>query len=278
MAKRELQFDDGKSRKFWAISLEGTRHTVTFGRIGTKGQTRTKDFDTTDKAKNSYDRLIEQKLAKGYVEAKTATAKKTTLKESVNTWEHPKLGVFTFDGTRWITISSLPAFTAFKYRKRGRQGRPSSIRFSFEAEDVHAVPSKQAVAVALRVVKNQDRLAQQVRKAMWDDLNGQGEDSGMWWHGDRATIEEAISGAFGEREPRPLRRPDDLYHLMGDPSVSIRERIHLYERPCATINFEAAFDEEHGVGVLTDGNRVLGTGYQISVTPFFEEQILKKKR
>ena len=50
MAKRELQFNDGKSQKFWTISLKGTSHTVTFGRIGTSGQTRTKHFDTKEEA------------------------------------------------------------------------------------------------------------------------------------------------------------------------------------------------------------------------------------
>ncbi len=68
MEKRELQFDDGKSRKFWTIVLNGASHTVTFGRIGTNGQTRTKDFDTEQDARKSYDKLVAQKLGKGYVE------------------------------------------------------------------------------------------------------------------------------------------------------------------------------------------------------------------
>lgn len=75
MAKRELQFDDGKSQKFWTISLEGTSHTVTFGRIGTTGQTRTKNFETNAEAKKSYDKLVGQKLAKGYAEAVTREVK-----------------------------------------------------------------------------------------------------------------------------------------------------------------------------------------------------------
>jgi hypothetical protein len=32
--------------------------------------------------------------------------------------------------------------------------------------------------------------------------------------------------------------------------------------------FEAPFEEEHGVGVLTDGVAILGTGYRYDVTPF----------
>ena len=39
---RTFTFDDGKSQKFWNIELEGNRYTVTFGRIGTQGQTQTR--------------------------------------------------------------------------------------------------------------------------------------------------------------------------------------------------------------------------------------------
>lgn len=77
MAKRELQFVDGKSHKFWAIELKGKTQAVTFGRIGTSGQTQSKDFDTPQEAKKSYDKLVQQKLKKGYVDAKKSTSVKT---------------------------------------------------------------------------------------------------------------------------------------------------------------------------------------------------------
>jgi hypothetical protein len=35
--RREYQLVEGSSNKFWAITLDGTRHTVEFGRIGTAG-------------------------------------------------------------------------------------------------------------------------------------------------------------------------------------------------------------------------------------------------
>jgi hypothetical protein len=33
------------------------------------------------------------------------------------------------------------------------------------------------------------------------------------------------------------------------------------------LNFEAAFEEEHGVGVLTDGQTILAIGYSHDATP-----------
>ncbi|MCA9115492.1 MAG: DUF4132 domain-containing protein [Planctomycetaceae bacterium] len=67
--RREFTFEEGSSRKFWNIERDGTSHTVQYGRLGTNGQTKTKDFPTEEKAKQSYDKLIAEKLKKGYVEA-----------------------------------------------------------------------------------------------------------------------------------------------------------------------------------------------------------------
>lgn len=68
MPKRELEFRDRKSQKFWSIEWTGKSHTVTFGRIGTNGQSKRKDFATPDKARRSFEQLVRQKLGKGYVD------------------------------------------------------------------------------------------------------------------------------------------------------------------------------------------------------------------
>lgn len=69
---RLFEFHDGGSDKFWIIELSGTSHTVRYGRQGTDGQTKTKDFASADEAKKSYDKLVAQKVKKGYVEATAA--------------------------------------------------------------------------------------------------------------------------------------------------------------------------------------------------------------
>jgi uncharacterized protein (TIGR02996 family) len=65
---RTFVFTDATSNKFWNIDLCGTRFTVTFGKVGTKGQTQTKDFPTEAAARKAHDKLVAEKLAKGYVE------------------------------------------------------------------------------------------------------------------------------------------------------------------------------------------------------------------
>src|SRR5262249_34035745 len=74
MSRREFTFSEGTSNKFWAIELDGKSHTVTFGRIGTAGQTQTKDFSSEAEAKKSYEKLIAEKTKKGYEEVSGKSA------------------------------------------------------------------------------------------------------------------------------------------------------------------------------------------------------------
>jgi len=39
-------------------------------------------------------------------------------------------------------------------------------------------------------------------------------------------------------------------------------------KPLVELSFAAAFEEEHGVGILTDGKTIVGIGYTSNVTPF----------
>jgi predicted DNA-binding WGR domain protein len=58
---------DGAS-KFWEVATEGTEVTVHFGRIGTRGQTKQKTFASAAEASREKEKLIREKLGKGYVE------------------------------------------------------------------------------------------------------------------------------------------------------------------------------------------------------------------
>jgi predicted DNA-binding WGR domain protein len=62
----DLVFSKNKSNKFWSIALEDCSHTVTFGRIGTAGQSQTKHFETPKKALNSFLALVREKTDNGY--------------------------------------------------------------------------------------------------------------------------------------------------------------------------------------------------------------------
>jgi predicted DNA-binding WGR domain protein len=64
--RREYQLVEGSSNKFWAIELDQATHTVQFGRIGTAGQTQTKTYKSPEEARKAYEKLVREKVKKGY--------------------------------------------------------------------------------------------------------------------------------------------------------------------------------------------------------------------
>jgi DNA ligase-1 len=66
--KRRFEFSEKNSNKFWEISVAGGEVTVRFGRIGTNGQAQTKKFQDPASATKHADKLIAEKVDKGYVE------------------------------------------------------------------------------------------------------------------------------------------------------------------------------------------------------------------
>jgi predicted DNA-binding WGR domain protein len=72
--RRRFEYTDGTSNKFWEIAVGNDSHTVCYGRIGTDGTLRTKQFSSTDEAARSADALIREKLKKGYVEKHQSTS------------------------------------------------------------------------------------------------------------------------------------------------------------------------------------------------------------
>jgi uncharacterized protein (TIGR02996 family) len=71
---RTFQFSDAKSHKFWNIDLQGKSFTVTYGRVGSAGQTQTKTFATEALAQKEHDKFVKEKLGKGYSETTPSAA------------------------------------------------------------------------------------------------------------------------------------------------------------------------------------------------------------
>ena len=67
-----LTCTEGGSSKFWEGTVDGNTITVRFGKIGTAGQAKTTKFAGAAEAEKALAKLIEQKRAKGYVEATSA--------------------------------------------------------------------------------------------------------------------------------------------------------------------------------------------------------------
>jgi predicted DNA-binding WGR domain protein len=66
--ERRFEFIQGNQAKFWSVSRRGATLTVASGRIGGQTKTRTKQLADYMAAEQEFDRLIRDKLRRGYVE------------------------------------------------------------------------------------------------------------------------------------------------------------------------------------------------------------------
>ncbi|WP_254411441.1 DUF6493 family protein [Dyadobacter diqingensis] len=66
--KRHLEYTSESSDKFWEIEVSGPSFTVTYGRNGTTGQSQTKTFIDDNKCLLEAEKLIAEKIRKGYLE------------------------------------------------------------------------------------------------------------------------------------------------------------------------------------------------------------------
>ncbi len=184
------------------------------------------------------------------------------------TWTCPGIGSFKYDGIWWSRTVTLPEFKVFRYRFGRRNAGTSKVPLRFQTDDEDTLPSKAAITVAKRVIENQQSLVPKLLKALHDDLHGKGKRSFIWWHGDIDSIYEDLSYEKSPLKNLKLGKPDKLVQLLGNPRVVVREFGYGYNKPLATIGFEALFEIEHGVGILTDGIRIAGTGYEMDASTF----------
>jgi uncharacterized protein (TIGR02996 family) len=82
---RTFQFSDAKSHKFWNIDVQGIGFTVTYGKVGTAGQSQIKRFASAAKAQSEAAKLVREKTAKGYRETtpKAAASQEEALERAV---------------------------------------------------------------------------------------------------------------------------------------------------------------------------------------------------
>jgi hypothetical protein len=185
--------------------------------------------------------------------------------KETETWDHPVLGRFV-KGVMWSTEINVPAFDAFswptKYKDPGAPNGKYGLGVCSATRTGPPLPA--GVALAERILREPEMLLSPVTEALWDDFNGRGPDSGMWWHGKLDQVAEHVKDN-GLECPNS---PKDLLKLLRLEGIWIVNHHDRFDSPLAVLTFWALFEEEHGVGVLTDGDRVLGLGYSIEPEPF----------
>jgi hypothetical protein len=193
------------------------------------------------------------------------------------TWNHPRLGTFEHDDIWWrreIAVPSLQSFTYIDAAVRAYRSKPDPFELVLQCESEDEQPGEQMASLAATVLHNEGQLVPKVLEALWSDLNGRGPDSGMWWRGDlpnayrggnwASAVHDSLTGY---ELPVPTG-PEDLKKVLEPKDLTIRRHPSLPEQWIAEFNFHAGFDVEHGVGVLTDGKRILGIGYASDASLF----------
>ncbi len=153
MSSRQLVLSEGTSDKFWNIELEGTSHTVTYGRVGTNGQSKTKQFDDAAACQKSFDKLVEQKLKKGYADSgkksstpavakrtAKATAKSASAAATKQPLPEPEVVEPDLTVTREIDLDPCDWYTAsFRKTPPLRRGQPPAADLDAAAAQLAAL-------------------------------------------------------------------------------------------------------------------------------------------
>ncbi|AKT40400.1 WGR domain-containing protein [Chondromyces crocatus] len=71
---RRFEFVQGSSAKFWMTDVQGNAFVVVYGRLGTSGQRKEKDFPSPDAARREMEKKIAEKLREGYQEVSATAA------------------------------------------------------------------------------------------------------------------------------------------------------------------------------------------------------------
>jgi len=166
-------------------------------------------------------------------------------------WKHPKLGEFSCQYGEVSGTVAMPGM--FNNGKRSPK-----VALSIYVRKNDKEPAKEQVDLVLNVQKNAKALAKKICRALWEDFQGKGRKTGMWWHGNLAEVNRDLN--------RPIRREADLPGMLKLSSMMVNKGAD--KKPVMVLNFHAPFEDEHGVGVLTDGKTVLGIGYASDVMPY----------
>lgn len=177
-------------------------------------------------------------------------------------WNHRSFGAFTRKGSTFSTTLTVPAFQRFSYDTGYSNARRSTgkVGLSFGpwmANEELPEPTPEMVKVAEKALADPDKFVDSVAHGLWEEFSGRGPTNGYWWYSNLDSVGEHL---LDSGLPKP-ERPQDVLLALQLTAIRIFTQIDEYPHPVAYLEFHAAFEEEHGFCVVSDGERVLGTAY-----------------
>lgn len=184
-------------------------------------------------------------------------------------FKHETLGTLKFDDIddRWTGKVTLDA--AF-----GAHRWPRKLELQLPGDE--AGPDPKGIALVLPLVEHAATLPDLIVDALWGELTGREKENGHWW-AKKNGLKTANEGLEDEGSD-PIEERDDLWRVLHPHALFVRDDFHGDGEPTAGVAFACDFEEEHGLDVLTDGTRILGTGYAEDAEKYKRFQKPRRKR
>ena len=173
------------------------------------------------------------------------------------TLDHPTLGPITFlsNGSHWSGRVDMGDWGGGHWPKQ----------IEFLVPGTPDGPNEAFVPAMAAVLERKDRLGEVVLNGVWAEMTGAEPEAEVWW-----TNLNDVNRRLGDKGP--LREAGDLARVMWPLELDARTDWDGDDAPMVALMFRADFEEEHGFDVLTDGEKVLGTGYQGEATKYARYQ------
>lgn len=147
---RTFQFSDAKSHKFWAIDVQGSSFTVTYGKVGTAGQSQTKTFPSAEKAQAEADKLIREKTGKGYRETGAAAPSASAGSSDADAFERGLLD-HRDEVVRWN------AYSDYLSERGDARGEFMRVQLALEDESLSPAERKALAATEKKLLKAHEK-------------------------------------------------------------------------------------------------------------------------
>jgi hypothetical protein len=171
-------------------------------------------------------------------------------------WKHPQFGGFVHDGLAWVGKVQAPGFNvcSFVPGRSVTQPPDGTYELTFDADDDSEFPSQAMIQLIERFLSKQNELPLAIGAAVW-----------------KAFRAEDLAEGFEDEHLKPPTGPADLLRGLRLYQIAVRGEADGYSEPIIELSFWAAYDREHDLGVLTDGEMVRGIGGAADVVPFEDE-------
>lgn len=238
----------GRSARFWEIALTGETLVTSWGHVGSGGQSKARTLGSAAEARQERDRLVAQKLRKGYRRVDPSAAETQATPGRL-----PSLRPE--DEDVWIARAKVPCW-----------GNESlTIRLPTEEEGAEA--SERQLAALAALLAHEGDLRPQFEREVFRYYAGV-------VYGSFSVFDDEGEDIAEEYAP-PLEEPSDVWSLLGQPRIYLNPWVPNPEKVTVELSMECRWDPEHGFGALYEDWELTQLGGDSDTVPISEIPYLR---